>query len=374
MASQGIPSKITSTPAVQPMTSYAQVTTNVLLPSELAKTNKVNVNQIQVTPIIGSIVALATDPCVTSVNPLMKMLNPVTQNALVAYDLDRNRKFLSGDLLMVAEAFRRDGDVSVSAGVNQVHAMTGTCAPIIPGYASGPKGIVNAKSADARAATVKKIVKKELGGASTTTTTVSSQGLPTAIQPQLPGVHKATNIEANLPAKQGKSMMTVAEVPRAKTVRNLASFPYGQQMLFSNGMKQSIVVNSPVVIPTQSIVVNSPIPTQVDHRVTDSVGLVVDLSNGVKTGEVPRRPTEAPSGQGKRQCVPQTQQEPTFATLAAQSRTPLQCLQQMVENTGNVPIVIFFKYQKHTLTDFPAMSGPTLLCRDAFGLGVISYE
>ena len=330
------------------MTSYAQVTTNVLLPSELAKTNKVNVNQIQVTPIIGSIIALATDPCVTSVNPLMKMLNPaVTQNALVAYDLDRNRKFLSGDLLIVAEAFRRDGDVSVSAGVNKVHAMTGTCAPNIPGYASGPKGVGNAKSAEARATTtVKKIIKKELGGASTTTPAVSSQDLPTAIQPHLPGVHKATNIEPNLPAKQGKYTMTVAEMPSAKTVRNLASFPYGQQMLFSNGMKQSIVVNSPVVIPTQRMVVNSPIPTQV---VTDSVGLVVDLSNGQKTGEIPRQSTKAPSGQGKRQCVPQTQQEPTFATLAAQSRTPLQCLQQMVENTGNVPIVIFFKYQKtHT--------------------------
>ena len=336
------------------MTSYAQVTTNVLLPSELAKTNKVNVNQIQVTPIIGSIVALATDPCVTSVNPLMKMLNPaVTQNALVAYDLDRNRKFLSGDLLMVAEAFRRDGDVSVSAGVNKVHAMTGTCAPNVPGYSAGPKGtcalpgytaapkgLVNAKSTDARANTVKKIIKKELGGASTTTPAVSSQGLPTAIQPQHPGVHKATNIEPNLPAKQGKSMMTVAEVSSVKAVRNLASFPYGQQMLFSNGMKQSIVVNSPVVIPTQRMVVNSLIPTQVDHRVIDSVGLVVDLSNGVNTGEVPRQPTKAPSGQEKRQCVPQTQQEPTFATLAAQSRTPLQCLQQMVENTGMVSVVI----------------------------------
>ena len=344
VASQGIPSKITSGPhpstlATPPIASYAQVATNVLLPSELGKANKVNLNQIQVTPIIGSIVALATDPCVTSVvNPLLKMLNPHTQNALVAYDLNRKQKFLGGDLLMVTDSFRRDGDVS-TASVNKVHAMAGTCAPNLPGYAAAPKAMGvyvqgNAKSVDARVTTVKKIMKKELGCASTTTPGASSQVLPTATQLQLPT--KVANIEPNLPSRQGKSTMIVAEIPG---VRNLASFPYGQQMSFSNGMKQSIVVNS----PCQEV-----IPTQADHQITDSMGLVVDLSNGQMTGELPRQLFEATSGQGKRQsaaaAAPQTQQETPLTTLALPSRTPLQCLQQMVENTGNVSVLIYFKF------------------------------
>ena len=71
VASQGVPSKITSgpcpfTPSILPITSYMPGATNILLPpiAESGKMSKVNqTGQIQMIPFISSVVALTTEAC-----------------------------------------------------------------------------------------------------------------------------------------------------------------------------------------------------------------------------------------------------------------------------------------------------------------------
>ena len=332
VASQGVPTKITSgprpsPPPVLPIASYMSGTTNVLLPSiaESGKMTKVNLpSQIQVAPVISSVVALATEVCAATVsvqNSLSKTFKPQPQNALgVAmgspHEIDRNQKMLSEQrrLVMITDSFWKDcqtTDLSV-VGINKVQMCTslGT----VTASVASPKCVTNSKSVDGKGFG-RKLVKKEPGLSSTIPANVLTLTKPAIpLQPAA----KVSNGEAKSTAKnvtkQGKSIVA-GVTESAKVTRNLASFPYGQQMLFSNGKKQSIVVNSP-------------------HQLS----WPAQISDGQTADDGPRHPTEA---RPIRQLPvfaagAQPQQESSLVTVTLPARTPLQCLQQMVENTGKV--------------------------------------
>ena len=336
VASQGVPTKITSgprpsPPPVLPIASYMSGATNVLLPpiAESGKMTKVNLPpQIQVAPVISSVVALATEVCAATAsvqNSLSKTFKPQPQNALgVAmgspHEIDRNQKLLSEQrrLVMITDSFWKDcqtTDLSV-VGINKVQMMNSLCTSLgtVTASVASPKGVTNSKSVDGKGFS-RKLVKKEPGLSSTIPANVSTLAKP-VIPLQLAA--KVSNGEAKSTAKnvtkQGKSAVAaVTESPRAKVTRNLASFPYGQQMLFSNGKKQSIVVNSP-------------------HQLS----WPAQITDGQTADEAPRHPTES---RPIRQLPvfaagAQPQQESSLVTVTLPARTPLQCLQQMVENTG----------------------------------------
>ena len=340
VASQGVPSKITSgprpsTPSILPITSYMPGTTNILLPpiAESGKMSKFNqTGEIQVTPVISSVISLATEACAAMAsvpNPLVRTFKPQPQNALVVatgspQEPDRKQKLLNEQrrLLMVTDSFRKDclsTDLSI-VGINKVHMMTGIRASLgsVTGSMASPKGVGISKSVEGRG-TSKKLIKKELGCSSTIPASALTLAKP-IIPLQSAANLKASNGEGKSTAKSvtkpATSAMTLTESPGVKGItRNLASFPYSQQMLFSNGKKQNIVVNSlhQATWPTQMI---------------ESATIQPDVQTNKGS---PRQPTEPPSRQPLGQA-PGQQQE---SSLAAPTRTPLQCLQQMVENTGN---------------------------------------